>query len=427
MPQVVLTSIDLSKNELQNARAHVLGADPGTPSAGQFWYRSDTGLLTFQNASVAIRLGRLDQITAPTAAVSMNSQLVTNVLTPSAGTDAANKAYVDGIVGGGIAWKQPVRVATTVNGALATAFANTQVVDGITLATGDRILIKDQTTGAENGIYTVNATGAPTRATDSDSAAKLNAAAAFVTLGTVNADSAWTMTTDAVTLNTTALVFVQFSGLGQIAAGAGLTKTGNTLDVIGVANRITVAADSVDIASTYAGQASIVTLGTVATGVWNGSVVTTPFGGTGVASPTANGILVGQGAGVMTVVTGAQFTVLRAGAAGAPAFGAVNLDQAVAVTGTLPIGNGGGYTSAATAKTALGFPTKFTSTVGDGAAVAYVLTHNLNTRDVQVSVYRTASPWDVVIVDVEMTTVNTVTLRFAVAPAAAAFSAVIIG
>ena len=426
MPQVVLTSIDLSKNELQNARAHVLGADPGTPAAGQLWYRSDTGLLTFQNATIAVRLGRLDQITAPTAAVSMNSQLDTNVLTPSAGTDAANKAYVDGLVGAGISWKTPVRVATTVNGAITTAFVNAAVVDGITLATGDRILIKDQTAGAENGIYTVNASGSPTRATDSDTAAKLNAAAAFVAVGTVNADSAWTMTTDAVTLGTTALVFVQFSGLGQIAAGAGLTKTGNTLDVIGVANRITVAADSVDIASTYAGQATIVTLGTVATGVWNGSVVTTPFGGTGVVSPTAAGVLIAQGASAMTVATSAANTVLRRGAAGDPAFGAVDISTAQ-VTGTLPIGNGGGYTSAATAKTALGFPTKFTSTVGDGTAVAYVLTHNLNTRDAQVSVYRTATPFDVVIVDVEMTTVNTVTLRFAVAPASAAFSAVIIG
>src|SRR5882762_7051885 len=100
----------------------------------------------------------------------------------------------------GLAWKQPVRAATTTNGALATAYANGQSIDGVTLATNDRILVKDQTTQTENGVYAVNASGAPTRATDADSTAELNNATVFVMAGTVNADHAFTQTTDNPTI-----------------------------------------------------------------------------------------------------------------------------------------------------------------------------------------------------------------------------------
>jgi hypothetical protein len=135
-----------------------------------------------------------------------------------------------------------------VAGTLATSFANGQVIDGVTLATGDRILIKDQATGSENGIYTVNATGAPTRGTDADTAAEITASfAVFVEEGTANADSGYTLTNNGtVTVGTTALVFTQFTGLGQITAGAGLTKTANTLDV-GAGTGITVNANDVAI------------------------------------------------------------------------------------------------------------------------------------------------------------------------------------
>jgi hypothetical protein len=116
-----------------------------------------------------------------------------------------------------LSWKQAVRAATTTNGTLATAFANGQSVDGVTLATGDRILLKNQTTGSENGIYTVNASGAPTRASDADSGAKLVNATVKVSEGTTNADTEWQCTTNAtITLGSTALTWAQFG-----AAGAG--------------------------------------------------------------------------------------------------------------------------------------------------------------------------------------------------------------
>jgi hypothetical protein len=131
----------------------------------------------------------------------------------------ATKTYVDTKLAG-LSWKTAVRVVTTANGTLATAFANGQTVDGVTLATGDRILLKDQTTAADRGIYTVNATGAPTRATDADSGAELVNATVFVSEGTANADTQWTCTTNApITLGTTGLTFVQ-SGAGGVASNS---------------------------------------------------------------------------------------------------------------------------------------------------------------------------------------------------------------
>lgn len=130
--------------------------------------------------------------------------------------------------------KQSVHVATTAAGTLASSFENGDTIDGVVLVTGDRILIKDQASGSENGIYTVEATGAPTRATDADADAEVTANMfCWVEEGTTNADTGWVLTTnDPITVDTTALVFAQFSGVGQIVAGDGLAKTGpNTLDV----------------------------------------------------------------------------------------------------------------------------------------------------------------------------------------------------
>jgi hypothetical protein len=120
------------------------------------------------------------------------------------------------IAASGGTWKLPARAATTANGTLATAFANGQVVDGVTLATGDRILLKNQTTASENGIYVVAASGAPARASDADAGAELVNAALLVSEGTTNADKLFVCTTNApITVGTTGLTFVNpFGGLG---------------------------------------------------------------------------------------------------------------------------------------------------------------------------------------------------------------------
>ena len=135
-------------------------------------------------------------------------------------TQRAVKAYVDSLLQG-LSWKKAVRAATTANGTLASAYANSQVIDGVTLATGDRILIKNQTTASENGIYTVNATGAPTRASDADAGAELVNATVYVSEGSTLADTQWTCSTNApITLGSTNLTFVQLAG----GAGGGLTN-----------------------------------------------------------------------------------------------------------------------------------------------------------------------------------------------------------
>lgn len=141
----------------------------------------------------------------------------------------ASITYVDNLVNG-LSWKNSVRVATTVNGTLATAFENGDTVDGVTLATGDRILIKNQTASENNGIYTVNASGAPTRAVDMDSALEFSGSAVFVREGTVNADTAWVETAEVTTVGTDPVTFAQFS-----TTTAGATRNLDNLTVSGLA------------------------------------------------------------------------------------------------------------------------------------------------------------------------------------------------
>lgn len=241
-----------------------------------------------------VRTSRLDQMAAPTASVSLNSQKITNLATPTADTDAATKAYVDA-ARSGLDVKGSVRAATTANITLSGA----QTIDGVSVIAGDRVLVKDQSTASTNGIY-VAAASTWSRATDADVDAEVHAGMfAFVEEGTANADSGWVLTTNnPIVVGSTALAFAQFSGAGQITAGAGLTKTGNTIDAVGTANRITVNANSIDIASTYVGQTSITTLGTIATGVWNGTTIAVANGGSG--ATTLTGVLKGNGTSAFT-------------------------------------------------------------------------------------------------------------------------------
>lgn len=178
--------------------------------------------------------------------------------TQSAGnntTRIATTAFVASAVAAalaGLSWKQAVRVATTVAGTLASSFENGDTVDGVTLATGDRILIKNQSSGAENGIYVVNASGAPTRATDADAGAELVNATCYVSEGTTNADTQWTCTNNATpTLGSTALAFAQLStGGGNISVrknSAGSTLTRGRLNLIEGSNvSLTVSDDATD-------------------------------------------------------------------------------------------------------------------------------------------------------------------------------------
>jgi hypothetical protein len=224
----------------------------------------------------------LDAITAPAADLNLNTHKIIGVLDPTGAQDAATKNYVDTFAQG-LDSHPSVKAASTANLTL----SGTQTVDGIALVAGDRILAKDQTTTSANGIYVV-AAGAWARALDQDTWAEVPSAYVWVEQGTVNADSGWVCTSDqGGTLNTTAITWVQFTAAGAAIAGAGLTKTGNTIDAVGTANRILVNADNIDIHGSYVGQASITTLGTVTSGVWNGSAVPVANGGTGQTSAKA--------------------------------------------------------------------------------------------------------------------------------------------
>lgn len=200
------------------------------------------------------------------------SQRIVNLADPSSATDAVTKQYVDNLIQG-LSWKQAVRAATTTNGTLATAYANGSVIDGVTLATGNRILLKNQTTQADNGIYTVNASGAPTRATDMDAAAEFVNATVYVSEGTTLADTAWTQTANApITVGTTAITWAQVGGGTGVTAGNGLTGT-TTLSVLANGTSIDVSASGVKIADAAGGAGLTVAAGILAVGAGTGVTV----------------------------------------------------------------------------------------------------------------------------------------------------------
>ena len=150
---------------------------------------------------------------------------------PSADSDVAIKSYVDAIAGGGVYWKEPVRVASTANIDLSSALVNGATIDGVTVATGDRILVKNQSTASQNGIYDVVASGAASRSSDCDTADELNGAAVFVKEGSAASDQGYIQTATVSTIDSDTVTWAQFTGLGQITAGAALSKSANTLNV----------------------------------------------------------------------------------------------------------------------------------------------------------------------------------------------------
>jgi hypothetical protein len=278
---------------------------------------------------------------------------------PSSDLQVANKRYVD-LVSQGFSFKNAVRLVSTSNiPSLNTLLA----VDGVSTAAGDRVLLTAQTTTSQNGIW-VAAAGAWARSTDMDATGELvDGTLIPVAAGTTYADSQWMCTSVAATPwvpNSTASTWTRFASLTDLVAGAGLTKTGTTLDIVSSSGDLTVNTDSVTVNSAPKWtNARTITL----TGDVTSPAVT--YDGTGNAS-------------IATTVVG-----------------------------------GGGLAK------------HFAGNVGSGTAP--VITHSLNTRDVTVEVYLNSSPWNTVICDVERTSVNTVTLRFASAVTVDAYRCVVTG
>ena len=207
-------------NKTDTRTANTVLSGPTTGSAAAPTFR----------ALVAADLLKLNEFTAPDGAVSLNSQKITNLADPTADADAANKGYVDGVAQG-LDIKDSCIAATTGNITISTALNNGDTLDGVSLSTNDRVLVKDQSSASENGIYIVGSS--PARADDLAAGADAAGMFTFVEKGTVNADNGFVCSSDkgSAVVGTNNLTFVQFSGAGQITAGDGLDKSGNTLSL----------------------------------------------------------------------------------------------------------------------------------------------------------------------------------------------------
>ena len=207
-----------NKTDTRTANTVLVGPASGSAAAPTF------------RALVAADLLKLNEFTAPDGAISANSQKITNLATPTADGDAASKSYVDG-VSQGLDIKDSCVAATTGNITISTALNNGDTLDGVSLSTNDRVLVKDQSTASENGIYIVGSS--PARADDLAAGADAAGMFTFVEQGTVNADNGFVCTSNkgSAVVGTNNLAFAQFSGAGQITAGDGLDKSANTLSV----------------------------------------------------------------------------------------------------------------------------------------------------------------------------------------------------
>lgn len=314
--------------------------------------------------------------------VSVNNKNIQDVADPINDTDAANKRYVDDVAQG-ISAKPAVLAATTTN--LTATYSNgtlgvgatlnlgpsaTLTIDGVNLtAQYDGVLVKDQTNAFENGRYFVSQVGDGTtdwiltRCGYCDEASEIPSAYVFVQSGTTYGGTGWVaIVSDPASFDVGVddVIWQQFSGAGTYTAGAGLTLTGTefdinlatnsglaissdelqvassiagagttfsngVIDIGGTADRITVNADTVDIASTYVGQTSITTLGTITTGTWNATVIDEIYGGTGVNSYATGDLLYASGSNTLTTLTaGAEGKVLQVNSSGVPVWGDVD-------------------------------------------------------------------------------------------------------
>ena len=201
-----------------------------------------SGLISLTSGNVTSALG----FTPLNRAGDTMTGFLTLSADPTSALHAATKQYVDNVAVGLRDFKDSVRAIATSNITL----SGTQTVDGVALVAGDRVLVAGQTTASQNGIYDV-AAGTWTRSLDANASSDVTPGMyVLVTEGTINATSAWVLTTTGtITLDTTALTFSQFSGAAQITAGAGMTKTGNVLNIVAADSTITVNADNIQVGS----------------------------------------------------------------------------------------------------------------------------------------------------------------------------------
>ncbi len=224
-----------NKTDTRSANTILSGPTSGSAAAPTFRSLVAADIPSIAHTKISdfdtgVRTNRLNQMTSPNGAVNFNSQKITNLADPTADADAANKGYVDGVAQG-LDVKDSCTAATTANITISTALNNGDTLDGVTLSTGDRVLVKNQSTASQNGIYIVGAS--PARADDLATGADAAGFFTFVEQGTVNGENGFVCTSDkgSAVVGTNNLTIAQFSGAGQVIAGDGIDKSGNTLSL----------------------------------------------------------------------------------------------------------------------------------------------------------------------------------------------------
>lgn len=433
----LLTNLNLTQNELQNAVIQNLAMAPSSPSTGQIYIdTSGTPVLTYWDGTAWITVGAgggsVNSVTAadstiivggtgtdptlkvatggvndaqiaaganiaynklatPTTAVSFGNQLLNNVATPTSSTDAATKGYVDSAIEG-LNPKAAVIAASTANISLSSAPSS---LDGVTLSASNRVLLKNQTTSSENGIYVFASTGAAfTRSPDMNTWAEVPAAYIWIEEGSTNADTAYICTSNpGGTLNTTAITWSLFSSAASISASAPITFSGNNIS-IALSTRIVLNGSNIDL------QTGVVTPSTYS------SVTVDTYG------RVTSGSDISSTTGLLTKTTAGTFTSRTI----------------IGTTGQIVVTNGNGVSGNPTlafdtaARTNLG-ATGFYCTVGSGSASTYTIaqgTHGLGSSgnsycDLICQVYDiTSNPAVLIICDVSInTSTGAVTFTFA--------------
>lgn len=483
MSRKFLTNIDMNKNQVLNLVLQQLGTDPVSPSTGQIWYNTGTNQIKYYNGTSTIIL--FDSATTNTASKlvlrdssgnfsagvgTFDSVTLNN--SPSNGTDAATKSYVDATIQGlqpkgtsylATATALPSNVydnGSSGVGATLTASANAALsVDGIAVNNGDLILVKDEATQANNGLYVVTNKGSGsvkyilTRATNFDVASEISGGFVFVgSAGSTNNDTGWIVSsTGPYTIGTTNIIFSQFTGLGSVTTSAPLSKTGNVIS-LNYNARLVNSGGNLDLATSgvTAGQYALVTVDTYgrvtsATDIVssNGIVVKTASGSytNRSVAGTSGRVTVGNGDGVSGNPT---IDLATSGVSAGTYYGQVVVDAYGRLTsaGDLISSNGfavrtgsGTFTNRSiTAGTGIsisngdgvsGSPSvtidtsvvarKYSTTItGDNSTTAFTVTHNLNTTSIHVQIRDSSG--NRVEVDDQANAVNTCVISYAVAP-----------
>jgi hypothetical protein len=300
---------------------------------------------------------------------------LTGLGTPTISTDAVNKSYADGLIVG-LDIHAACQCATiaalpagTYTGTPTFTFAvtatGTLTIDGYLTVLNDRILVQNQASPSQNGIYVVTTAGAGgvaavlTRASDYNTSALIDKTAfTFIQNGTVNGDQGFASTQgSAAVLDSNSITFTQFTGGSVYTQGNGISISSNIITAVGDGTTITVSGSGIAVSATYGGNTSLNTLGTVSTGTWAATTLAVNHGGTGQTSASAafnalspvtttGDLIIGNGTNTQTRLgIGANHTVLYSG--GTTASWA-NVDSASFGSNVLAVAQGGTGSATAT-------------------------------------------------------------------------------